>query len=139
MSTVTTTSQPMTSSSFRRFITRHPLVAYFVIAFAGTWLFFVPLLLAKNGLGLLPFTIPDVVTLLIVLVLSTLAGPTLAALTVTAATTGRAGLRTFLRRYLQWRVGVLWYLLALFGFLLVYLLSVSIPLGAGPLSVLIMK
>jgi membrane protease YdiL (CAAX protease family) len=95
------------------------------------------LLLAKNGLGLLPFTIPDVVTLLIVTVLSTLGGPTLAALTVTAATTGRAGVRTFLRRYLQWRVGIPWYLFALFGFLLVYLLSVSIPLGAGPLSALI--
>jgi hypothetical protein len=112
------------------------LVAYFVIAFAGTWLFEMPLLLAKNGFGLLPFTIPDIGMTLLGLA-ATLCGPTLAALTLTAATTGRAGVGRFLHRYLQWRVGILWYLLALFGFLPVYLLSVSIPLGAGPLPAFI--
>jgi len=67
----------------------HPLVAYFVIAFAGTWLFEPPLLLAKNGVGLLPFTIPDIgMTLLGTL--ATLCGPTLGALTVTAATSNGA-------------------------------------------------
>jgi len=108
------------------------LVAYFLIAFAGTWLFSVPLLLSKNGFGLLPFTLSEI-GLTLVGLLPTLCGPTLAALTVTAAIAGRAGVGRFLRRYLQWRVGVPWYLLALFSFLLVYLLSVSIPLGAGPL------
>jgi uncharacterized protein len=132
MSTAISTSQPATSSPLRRLMSDHPLVAYFVIAFAGTWLFELPLLLAKNGVGLLPFTIPDIgMTLLGTL--ATLCGPTLGALTVTAATTGRPGVGKFLRRYLQWRVGVPWYLLALFSFLPVYLLSVSIPLGAGPL------
>src|SRR2546427_8609961 len=58
MSTTTTTSQSATSSPLRRLIKRHPLVAFFVLAFAGAWIVFLPLLLARNGLGLLPFTLP---------------------------------------------------------------------------------
>jgi membrane protease YdiL (CAAX protease family) len=136
MSTVTSRSQPATSSPLRSLISDHPLVAYFVIAFAGTWLFALPLLLSKNGVGLLPFTFSEI-GLILVGALPTLCGPTLGALTVTAAISGKAGVGRFLRRYLQWRAGVPWYLLALFSFLLVYLLSVSIPLGAGPLLALI--
>ena len=132
MSTIATTSQSATASPLRRLIRGHPLVAYFVIAFAGAWLFLVPILLSKNGVGLLPFTFSDI-GLILVGALPTLCGPTLAALTVTAAISGKAGVGRFLRRYLQWRVGVPWYLLALVSFLLVYLLSVCIPLGAGPL------
>ena len=132
MSTIATTSQPTTSSPLRRLIVSHPLVAYFIIAFAGTWLLLVPILLSKNGVGLLPFTFSEI-GLVLVGLLPTLCGPTLAALTVTAAISGRAGVGRFLSRYLQWRVGIPWYLLALFSFLLVYLLSVCIPLGAGPL------
>ena len=132
MSTIATPSQPATSSPLWRLISGHPLVAYFVIAFAGTWLLSVPILLSKNGVGLLPFSFSDI-GLILVGLLPTVCGPTLAALTVTAAISGKAGVGRFLRRYLQWRVGVLWYLLALVSFLLVYLLGVSIPFGAGPL------
>lgn len=139
MPELNTTSQPATSSPLKRLITRHPLVAYFIIAFAGTWLVIVPLLLARNGFGLLPFTIPDSVALLIVVGPAAFAGPTLAAFTVTAATAGKAGVRQFLRRYVQWRVGIQWYLIALFSFLLVFLLSVSISLGKGPLVALIQQ
>jgi len=35
-------------------------------------------------------------------------GPTLSAFTVTAVTSGKSGVRQFLRRYVQWRVGVRW-------------------------------
>ena len=57
MSTIATTSQPATSSSLKRLLTDHPLVTFFVIAFAGAWIVFLPLLLARNGLGLLPFSL----------------------------------------------------------------------------------
>lgn len=132
MSLLSTTSQPATSSPLRRLISGHPLVAYFVIAFIGTWLVFIPLLLGQDGLGLLAYRIGDPSVLLVFL--SAFTGPTLAALTVTGATSGKAGVRRFLRRYRQVRVGALWYILALFGFFLVYLVSVSIPLGSGPFS-----
>ena len=131
MSTTVTTSQTANASLLRRLIVGHPLVAYFVIAFAGTWLVMIPLLLAKNGFGLLPFTIPDL-GFYALGAIGALCGPTLAAITVTAAISGKAGVWRFLRRYLQWRVGILWYVFALFGFLLVFLLSVCIPVGGGP-------
>ena len=125
MSTITTTSQSATSSSLRRLIKRHPLVAFFVLAFAGAWIVFVPLLLARNGLGLLPFSLPVGPFQTI----GAFAGPTLAAFIVTAATSGAAGLRQLLRRIGQWRVGAGWYLLALLGYPLLYVGIGIITLG----------
>ena len=137
MSTITTTSQSATSSSLRRLIKRHPLVAFFVLAFAGAWIPFLPLLLARNGFGLLPLTLPgwtvnDLIPgLPLFTTIGAFAGPTLAAFIVTAATSGAAGLRQLLRRIVQWRVGVGWYLLALLGFPLTYVGSGIITLGVA--------
>ena len=118
MSINTTVSQPAASSALKRLIIRHPLVAYFVIAFAGTWAFLLPFALSRNvnGLGILPFSIPDI-ALIIAFVLATPAGPALASLAVTAITSGKAGVGLLLRRCVQWRVGIGWYLVAIFGFI----------------------
>jgi CAAX protease family protein len=132
MTTIATTLQPVTSSSLKRLIIRHPLLAYFVIAFAGSWAFLLPFALSRgvNGLGLLPYRLPDG-TFYIGGILFTFAGPALASLVVTAITTGRAGIGQLLRRCVQWRVGIQWYLIAMFGLLLVYLLGYSIFLGVN--------
>jgi len=138
MTTIATTSQPATSSSLKRLISRHPLIAYFVIAFAGTWVPLLPFALSRgvNGLGLLPYRLPDI-AFYIAFVLGAFAGPALASLTVTAIITGRAGVGQLLRRCVQWRVGIGWYLIAIFGFLLVSLLGYSIFLGVNlPLALL---
>jgi uncharacterized protein len=133
MSTITTTSQSATSSPLRRLIKRHPLVAFFVLAFAGAWIMFLPLLLSRNGVGLLPFTLPvDPFQ-----TLGAFAGPTLAAVIVTAATSGAAGLRQLLRRIVQWRVGVGWYLLALLGYPVLYVGMGIITLGVASLPTLL--
>jgi membrane protease YdiL (CAAX protease family) len=131
MSTIATTSQPATSSPLKRLIRSHPLIAYFVIAFAGTWAFLLPFALSRgmNGLGILPFR--SDIAFYIAFVLATPAGPALASLTVTAITSGKAGVGLLLRRCVQWRVGIGWYLIALFGFLLVYLLGYSVFYGVN--------
>jgi membrane protease YdiL (CAAX protease family) len=129
MSTITTTSQSATSSPLRRLIKRHPLVAFFVLAFAGAWITFLPLLLSRNGVGLLPFTLPVAPFQTI----GPFAGPTLAAFIVTAATSGAAGLRQLLRRIVQWRVGVGWYLLALLGYPVLYVGTGIITSGKASL------
>jgi membrane protease YdiL (CAAX protease family) len=105
------------SSPLKRLIVRHPLVAYFFIAFAGTWACLLPIALSRgvNGLGILPFR--SDIALLTAFVLGPLAGPALASLAVTAVTSGRAGVGLLLRRCVQWRVGIGWYLVAMFGFL----------------------
>jgi len=135
MSTVTTTSQPATAPPPKRLITRHPLMAFFVIAFAGAWLALLPLLLDTHGFGLVPLTFPDVVCFL----LAGLAGPTLASFVMTAVTSGKAGVRHLLRRYVLWRVGLHWYLLVLFGPPIVLLLGESALLGPTPLNTLVQK
>jgi len=135
MFTSTATQQPAPSSSLKRLINRHPLVAYFVVAFAGTWLFLLPIVLSQRGSGLLPFTLPDVAFIVLYL-LAVYTGPTLAAFLVTAATSGKAGVRHLLRRYVQWRVGLRWYLLVFFGYPVIHLLAASVVLGAAPLNAL---
>src|SRR5436305_118390 len=98
MSALTVNSQPAPSSPLKALVHRHPLLSFFVIAFAGAWLAVVPLLLARNGFGLLPITLPDQ----LFTALGTLTGPMLAAITVTAILSGKAGVWQLLRRCLEW-------------------------------------
>ncbi len=141
MSTITTTSQPAVSP-LKRLIRRHPLLAFFVIAFAGAWIVSLPLVLAQNGLGLLPYTIPDVGPYPLsyyFAALAAIAGPTLASWTVTAITSGTAGVRQLLRRYVLWRVGLRWYLLVLVGVPLIQLAVSGVFLGTAPLTAFIQR
>jgi uncharacterized protein len=138
MSTITAMSQPATSS-FKRLISGHPLLAYFVLAFVGSWASLLPFALSRevNGLGLLPYRLPDS-AFYIGGILFTFAGPALASLAVTAIISGRAGVGQLLRRCVQWRVGIGWYLIAIFGLLLVPLLGYSVFLGVNlPLALLV--
>jgi len=56
---------------------------------------------------------------------------------VTAITSGKAGVGLLLRRCVQWRVGIGWYLIAIFGFIPIYLVGYSVFLGVNlPLALL---
>jgi membrane protease YdiL (CAAX protease family) len=101
----------------------YPLVAYFVLAYALSWLILVP-----AGFGLLPDSSAGV--------LSNVApfGPAVAAFVVTALTGGRHAVGRLLRRLVQWRVGVGWYLLVILGVPLVELLGAFAVLGSVPLD-----
>jgi hypothetical protein len=81
------------SRSWLAAVRRHPLVAFFVLAFALTWLVEIPLLAAPR---LAPLQ----------LVLGWMPG--LAAVLVAGAVGGRAAVRGLLRRVLIWRVGAGW-------------------------------
>ncbi len=142
MSTTATTTLPAVSSPLKRLIIRHPLLAFFILAFAGTWIAFLPLVLAQNGLGILPYTIPEIGPYppsYWFAALGALLGPTLASFTVTAITTGKAGVQQLLRRYVIWRVGLRWYLLVLVGVPLFQLVCSSVFLGIAPLTALIQQ
>lgn len=83
----------------------HPLLFYFLMAFAFSWVY---------EIIAFSFFPPDgsLTALLIVLGL-TLIGPTLSAFIMTALTQGKPGMRRLLRRYVLWRVGLRWYLFTL--------------------------
>jgi membrane protease YdiL (CAAX protease family) len=93
-------------------LARHPLVFFFLIAYAGSWLVWMPLVLSEDGVGLLSFRGP--IGLSAAVVIATFVGPFLSAFIMTGITEGRAGIGRLLGRFVLWRVGLGWYLFALF-------------------------
>jgi membrane protease YdiL (CAAX protease family) len=111
----------------------HPVAAYFMLAIIGPWVFQLPMILSADGLGLFQYQVPFPIFLALFL-LSAFAGPTGGAVAVTNALEGRAGVTRFFRRYAQWRVGILPYLLVLFGFPLIWLIALISQTGLAPLQ-----
>ncbi len=97
-----------------RTIRRHPLVAFFVLAYALTWWVY-PLLRFNPLIGLLG-----------------LFGPALAAIIVTAVTDGRPGVRALLGRLVCWRVPIPWYVVAIGLPAALSLLAASLSAWFGP-------
>lgn len=125
-------------SGLKTALRRHPISSYFLLAYAGTWLTLLPAFLSKDGIGVLPFSMPFAV-FAVLFVMSGLAGPTLAALVMTGVTEGKSGVRAFLRRYRIWQVGMQWWLAVLFGYVGVYLLIAVAALGGAPLTAFAQK
>jgi uncharacterized protein len=128
MSAATTAPQPATASLLLRLLTRHPLVSFFVLAYALTWLGWSPWFLSEAGVGLLPYDGEEIslYSNIVALVL----GPTLSAFIMTGATEGREGVRRLLRRIVLWRVGLRWYLFVLLGIPAIVLVSTVVMPGA---------
>jgi membrane protease YdiL (CAAX protease family) len=109
-------------------LARRPVLAYALLAYAVSWLLWVPYYLSPAGLGLLPVALPGLVAVL------GQYGPTVAAFALTAATGGGAAVRRLRRRYGQWRVHAGWYLLAVLGPLALLGLTLVGWVGAAPLA-----
>jgi CAAX protease family protein len=104
--------QPAPRGGLKGLFTRHPLVAFFALAFAFSWW-------AVPAGEFLPF------------------GPLFAALTVLAVVQGRPGLADLGRRMLRWRVGVRWYVIAIVLPLGATLAAIGLNLALGaPVSAL---
>ena len=127
MSTVTSSTPSVIPFAAPSWMQRHPLASYIFLAFSGTWLLFLPAVLSK-GLGL--FTM-DTTLMMILLMAGVFIGPLAAALIVTGVTEGKASLKIFLRRFVQFRVGLGWYLLVILGYPLVYLVGLAPLVGIG--------
>lgn len=138
MSVVTANPKAPWLRSVQSVLADHPFVSFFVLTFVGSWVCLAPMVLGQDGLGILPYSVPFALYVVLFIAASFL-GPTLAALVVTAALDGRPGIKQFLRRYVQWRVGVRWYLLIAFGFPVIYLLAASIWMGVRPLQVMVQQ
>jgi membrane protease YdiL (CAAX protease family) len=78
-------------------VRRHPLAAFFVLAYACSWAYWLPVALTGGHLSHFPG----------------LLGPMLSALLVTATLRGWAGVREMLSRMGRWRVPLRWYGVAL--------------------------
>ena len=141
------TSAPLQPAAPQRgikaLLARYPLISFFGMAYAFSWIVWAPWVLGEDGANVLPpaLSVPSAAaTARLLLAGGILAGPTLSAFIMTATTEGREGVRRLLGRLVLWRVGFRWYLFALIGVPLIMLLgtmvySMSLPnLGAlgGP-------
>ncbi|MEJ7816105.1 MAG: type II CAAX endopeptidase family protein [Rubrobacter sp.] len=100
-------------SSLSSVVKRHPIITFFVLAYALSWLAWP---LWASGL----YPIAPVFSF----------APFLAALVVLAITHGKSGIGGLLRRMVRWRVGIRWYAVAL-------LVPAGITVAAAVLNVLL--
>ena len=133
MASRATTKQPAPSTVFGRLAARHPVATFLVMAYAIGWTIFAPVVLSEDGFGLLPIQLP----LTPVTAIASVFALALPAFLVTAAMSGKEGVRDLVRRCLRWRIGIHWYLIALLGFLVATLLVASLLLGLSPLEALV--
>jgi CAAX amino terminal protease family. len=109
-------------------LARYPLTFYFLIAYAFSWLVWVPLALSQDGAGLLSFRGPIGASASVVV--ASFVGPFLSAFIMTGITEGREGIGRWLRRIVLWRVGLGWYLFTLIGIPMILVLGVIVLPGA---------
>jgi hypothetical protein len=97
-------------------IRQRPLVAFFVLAFGLTWAIEIPMQVFQ--LAALQFVVGWM--------------PGVAAILVAGAIDGRDGIQALLRRLLIWRIGLPWYIVAAFGFLVLWFAAQALnPLFGG--------
>lgn len=113
MTTFTDTAHPRTKINF---VQQSPLLAFFTLTILITWLLSLPSLLF--GMPFKPFQTAGAY------------GPLLSAVIVSAAL-GREELKSLFHRMTNFRFGLGWYLLSIFGYILLYLLVAG--LSGAPL------
>jgi len=106
------------SDGVLRLLRRHPLISFFVLAYAISWTYVLVFLVV--------WPLPDTM----VTDTPELLGPVVAGFVMTAVVSGKAGVRHLLRRFVLWRVGTVWYLLALLGIPALYFASIVLVPGA---------
>jgi membrane protease YdiL (CAAX protease family) len=99
----------MTMTSIKAFITRRPVLAYYILTFAISWTLF----LIVGGSDFIQADDWEDNPAFILAVLSMLTGPAIAGLLLTALLSGRPGLRELLGRLGRWRVSARWYVVAI--------------------------
>ncbi len=105
MSTISSTTS-VRETGLNALVKDHALLSMYILLFVLAWPGLI--LEALHSRGLISSQSPLIVSVL------TGWGPGIAAAVVSALVAGRAGVRDLLRRLLVWRVGVQWYIVALF-------------------------
>jgi membrane protease YdiL (CAAX protease family) len=102
---------------------QHPLFSFFFMAYAFTWIIFIPYVLSQWDI------LPNTGIYVIFHVLHTF-GPTLAAIIMINIIEGKAGILRLRQRIRQWRAPWQWYLFILVGIPVLIVLGIIIQPGA---------
>jgi CAAX protease family protein len=106
------------------FVRRHPVAVFLVLVFALTWALEIPWIESTDGPLKFDFPLP------LLFVMGWMPG--FAAILVTAAISGRAGIRVLLGRLLIWRLGLRWYLVPILGSAALWIAALALdPLLGG--------
>ena len=115
----------------RALLARHPLVAFFVLAYLLSWLVWSPWVLGEDGAGWLPTRVaPSLLGYLNAAAI--FVGPAVAGIVMTAVTEGGPGVRALLGRVVRGRVNVGWWAVALVGVPLLAVLGATVYSGLLP-------
>ena len=114
---------PTATRNLGQLMRKHPLVFYFFLAYAISWILFIPYVLAEWGI-LMPGNYS-----LLFYILHTF-GPALAAVIMTAIIAGKSGLQDLRQRMRQWRAPWRWYLFILLGIPALLMLGIVLQPGA---------
>jgi membrane protease YdiL (CAAX protease family) len=123
MNTTRTSIHPSSASNgLGEVLRQHPLFFFFLLAYAISWLLFIPYVLAEWGF------IPGNLSLFFY-ILHTF-GPALAAILMTSLIAGKTGLHELRQRIRQWRAPWQWYLFILVGIPALLMIGILLQPGA---------
>jgi membrane protease YdiL (CAAX protease family) len=105
---VTANELPARKEHLMSMVRRHPLITFFVLAYALAWIIESPLVFLTDS-----FTTGDPPGLFLVILASNVTS--VLAIVLTAMVLGRGALKKLLGRLLPWRVNPLWYLVVFLG------------------------
>jgi membrane protease YdiL (CAAX protease family) len=94
---------------------KYPLTWFYVLAFGISWIGLIPGVLGSRGIA--PFDHPYFQLLGILFSI----GPTLAAVIMSQVMQGKTGVQNLLKGLLKWRVGLVWYLVAVLGPIVIFM------------------
>ena len=126
-----TTTSGRSGSTGQGAFARHPLTAFFVLAYLLSWLVWSPWVLGEDGAGWLPTRVPPSM-IGYLNAAAILLGPALAGIVMTAVTDGGAGVRALLGRVVRGRVHVGWWVVALVVVPLAAVLGATVYSGRLP-------
>jgi membrane protease YdiL (CAAX protease family) len=99
----------------KSYIKQNPLLSYFVLAYALTWIFWIPVAFVKDP--------PDAIMLLVLLGIYGASG---SGFIMTRIIDGKPGVRKLWARLRNWRVGFKWYLVAFLSVPFIILAGVAL-------------
>lgn len=102
-------------SNSRNWLKKHPVTGFYTLAFGISWIGMISAALGSQGIA--PFDSPYVQLLSIFYVV----GPALAAVIAACTVDGKTGVQNLLKGLTQWRVGSVWYIVALLGSLALFI------------------